>query len=256
MPIDVMDPETFVHQFRQDLIRLGVRPGGVLMVHPALRPFGHVPGGPETLIRGLRAVLGESGTLLMPALTYDTVTPRKPVFNLRTTPACIGAVAEAFRVHPGTRRSLHPTHSVCGLGSLAEALLTPHAEDSTPCGPNSPFHRLPEFAGQILMLACGLLYNTSMHAIEERVEPPYLFDPPIRYTLTGADGQTFEKEYTPHNFAGWRQRYDRVAEILDEPALRSAPVAGADSHLIEAGDLWPEALARLRGDPLFFIDRV
>jgi aminoglycoside 3-N-acetyltransferase len=256
MPANNIDPSEFLERFTRDLLDLGVRPGGALMVHPALRPFGLVPGGPETIIRGLLSVLGPEGTLLMPALSYETVIPQNPVFDVLQTPACVGAVAEAYRRRPGTRRSLHPTHSVCAVGPLAGALLPPHAEDTTPCGPRSPFRRLPEFDGQILMLACGLIYNTSMHAIEETVVPPYLFDPPILYTLTDEDGRTFQKEYTPHNFVGWQQRYDRVAGLLNEPALRSRLVADAESHLIEAPTLWQLAGAALRQDPLSFIDKI
>ena len=39
------------------------------------------------------------------------------------------------------------------------------------------------------MLGCGLQPNTSMHAIEEMVKPPYLFGPPLTYHLVLADGK-------------------------------------------------------------------
>ncbi|HEU0292840.1 MAG TPA: AAC(3) family N-acetyltransferase [Anaerolineales bacterium] len=246
----------FLEQFTRDLIALGVRPGGVLMVHSALRPFGFVLGGAETIIRGLLAALGSEGTLLMPALSYENVTPENPVFDVRHTTSCVGAIAEAFRRRAGTRRSLHPTHSVCAVGPLTDELLIPHAQDSTPCGPHSPFHRLPQFDGQILMLACSLIYNTSLHAIEEMVVPPYLFNPPLEYQLTDDNGNTLRKMYTPHNFAGWSQRYERVSAILTEPALRCQPVMDVPSYLLEARDLWPAALAALQREPLFFVDEV
>lgn len=246
----------FLEQFTRDLLALGVRPGGVLMVHSALRPFGWVPGGAETIIQGLLSAIGSEGTLLMPALSYEHVTPEDPVFDVRYTPPCVGAIAEAFRRRARTRRSLHPTHSVCAVGPLTDELLIPHAQDSTPCGPHSPFHRLPQFDGQILMLACSLIYNTSLHAIEEMVIPPYLFNPPLEYQLTDEHGNTFRKMYTPHNFAGWSQRYERVSTILTEPALRCQPVRGVPSYLLEARDLWPAALAALEREPLFFVDEV
>jgi aminoglycoside 3-N-acetyltransferase len=247
-------PSQFLDRFIADLLALGVRPGGVLMVHPALRPFGFVPGGAETIIQGLLTVLGAGGTLLMPALSYGTVIPQNPAFDVRHTPVCVGAIAEAFRCRPGTSRSLHPTHSVCAVGALADEFLLPHALDATPCGEHSPFHRLPQFDGQILMLACSLVYNTSFHAIEELVTPPYLFNSPLVYQLTDAAGHTTHKTYTPHNFAGWRQRYDRIASVLSAPALASQPVVDVSSHLLEARALWPAALAALRRDPLYFVE--
>jgi aminoglycoside 3-N-acetyltransferase len=241
------------NQIYDDLLALGVRPGGVLMVHASLRALGNVPGGAETVIRGLLAALGEDGTLLMPALTYERVTPQNPVFDVHQTPSNVGIIPETFRKREGTRRSVHPTHSVCALGPLTAALLDPHSEDNTPCGPHSPFHTLPHHNGQILMLGCGLEPNTSMHAIEELVVPPYLYNPPIEYTLTLADGSTVLKTYTPHNFRGWQQRYERIEHILAEPALRRGSVLAAEAFLMEAAALWDAALPALRRDPLYFV---
>jgi aminoglycoside 3-N-acetyltransferase len=149
---------------------------------------------------------------------------------------------------------MHPTHSVCGLGAQADDLLGSHALDDTPCGPRSPFHRLPQVDGFILMLGCGLRPNTSMHAVEELVNPPYLFGEPILYTLVDEHGHTCRKQYTPHGFRGWAQRYDRISGLLTEPALRSGTVAGAFCHLIHAESLWSAALEALRNDPLFFVE--
>ena len=105
----------------------------------------------------------------MPALSYATVGPQSPLFNVATTPSCVGALSEYFRMRPGAMRSVHPTHSVSGAGRLAKDLLGEHIRSTTPCGPYSPFARLPEVGGQILFIGCGLNPNTSMHAVEERI---------------------------------------------------------------------------------------
>jgi aminoglycoside 3-N-acetyltransferase len=248
----------FIALLQKDLLALGVRPGGLLLVHSSLRSLtGHgtpSPGSPETVIRGLQETLGPDGTLLMPALTFERVTPGSPVFDIRYTPSNVGIIPETFRTRPGTLRSLHPTHSACAAGPLAAALMEAHAADTTPCGPNSPFRALPDRGGQILFLGCGLEANTTMHAVEEIVVPPYLYDPPIPYRLILADGSSLTKIYTPHNFRGWRQRYDRVAEILRPPDMVRVTVAGAVSILLDAAALWDAALAILRRDPLFFVE--
>jgi aminoglycoside 3-N-acetyltransferase len=274
----------FITLLRKDLLALGVRPGGLLLVHSSFRSFrdslpaglppsrhlsravsrdqpgegerGGEAGGPESVIRGLLEALGPQGTLLMPALTFDRVTPESPVFDICQTPSCVGIIPETFRKRPGTRRSLHPTHSVCAAGPLAVELMEAHTADTTPCGPHSPFRAIAERNGQILLLGCGLESNTTMHAVEEVVVPPYLFDPPIEYRLILADGSERRKMYTPHNFRGWRQRYDRVAEILRPPEMIRATVAGAVAILLEAATLWDAALAALRRAPLFFVERI
>jgi aminoglycoside 3-N-acetyltransferase len=131
-----------------------------------------------------------------------------------------------------------------------------HAADTTPCGPNSPFRALARRGGQILFLGCGLEANTFLHAVEETAAPPYLYDPPVAYQLIRADGTEQTKTYAPHNFRGWRQRYDRVEQILKAPGLIRGRAAGADSILIEAAALWNAAQAALNRDPLFFIERI
>jgi aminoglycoside 3-N-acetyltransferase len=250
----MMSVETFLQALSDDLLALGVRPGGVLLVHSSLKSLGPVEGGAETVIRGLLEALGPEGTLLMPALSYDRVTPDNPLFDLHQTPSNVGLIPETFRQRPGTLRSLHPTHSICAAGAMAQELVETHARDSTPCGENSPLHILLEKNGQILMLGCGLEPNTSMHAVEEVVEPIYLYDPPMDYRLILADGRKSIRRYRPHNFRGWTQRYERLEGLMDGGLVRGK-VLRAGCHLLEARPMWETALGKLREDPLYFIDK-
>jgi aminoglycoside 3-N-acetyltransferase len=233
-----------------DLRAIGLRRGDVVLVHSSYRSLeiDH----PETLIQALLQSIDDTGTLLFPALSYRQSPPT--VHNTLTTPSCVGFLAEYFRTRPGTQRSLHPTHSVGGVGARVDELLGDHADDTTPCGLRSPFHKLLHCGGKILMLGCGLRPNTTMHAIEEYIQPPYLFGEPLIYTLTDAAGITFEKIYTPHDFTGFAQRYDRAAGLLDERRLVAGRVGAASAHLIDAQALYQQALTRLRRDPFFFVE--
>lgn len=232
-----------------DLRALGLRPGATVMVHAAFRALGVRD--PELVILALLDVLGDRGTLLMPALSWLQEPP--DVHDTRATPSCVGFLPEYFRTRPGTRRSLHPTHSVSGVGARAAELLQVHRVDTTPCGPHSPFTAILR-GGAILFLGCGLRPNTAMHAVEEHNPPPYLFGPPRPYTITDEHGQTFRRVYTPHGFAGVTQRYDRVADLLAPPALRSGRVGAADAFLLDGPALLDAALAALRHDPFFFVE--
>ena len=245
--------ETF-SRLTDDLCALGVREGGVLLVHSSLRALGYVDGGPETVIQALLAALGSEGTLLMPALSYEHVTPAHPVFDVRHTLSNVGTIPEYFRLRPGTCRSVHPTHSVCAVGPRTAELLDDHLLDDTPCGAHSPFRKLRDVGGQLLMLGCGLHPNTSFHAIEELVEPPYLFGESLTYTLIHPDGRVTAKPYRTHNFLGYAQRYDRLADVLHEPALHRGRVLAADVYLIDVPAMWDAALAALWRDPLYFVD--
>ena len=246
------DNQTAGDRLARDLAALGVRPGGVLLVHSALRALGRMHDA-ETVVKALLAALGPRGTLLMPALSYASVGAAQPVFDALRTPSCVGGLTEYFRTRPGTLRSLHPTHSVCGFGPRAAALLADHQRDATPCGPHSPFTRLPHEHGQILFLGCGLRPNTSMHAVEEQVEPPYLFGPPVDYQMVRADGSVFAMRVRSHNFAGCQQRYDRLSGVM-AGGMAHGQVLEAGCFLLDAEAMWPAALAQLRRDPLFFVE--
>jgi aminoglycoside 3-N-acetyltransferase len=236
------------------LLALGVRSGGVVMVHSSLRALGPVEGGAETVVLALLDALGPEGTLMMPALSYSTVGADNPNFHALDTPSCVGALAEYFRTRPGTLRSIHPTHSVAAIGARARELLARHEDDTTPCGPRSPFHLLHDIGGQLLFLGCGTKPNTMMHAVEELVEPPYLFGRTITYDCIRPDGTSHPMAVRSHNFAGVAQRYDRLESLLPFPHLRVGPVLGATCHLLEAAPAWDAALAALQQDPLAFIE--
>jgi len=135
-----------------DIYRLGVRRGDHLLIHSSLNAMGRFPNRAERIVKVLLDCLGEEGTLLMPSLSYTTVHKTQPIFNELTTASCVGGLTEFFRAYPGVKRSIHPTHSVCGLGAKADFLLKDHLKDETPCGPYSPFAKLPLVKGKILFL--------------------------------------------------------------------------------------------------------
>lgn len=236
-----------------DLQALGIRPGETILVHSSLRSLGQVSGGAETVIAGLREAIGDRGTLLMPALSYAYVHASQPLFSPRWTGTCVGLIPETFRRMPGVFRSVHPTHSVCAIGARARELTGDHHLDRTPVGPHSPFSRLPTVGGRILMLGCGLLPNTSMHGVEEKVEPPYLFARnPMTYVIC-ADGKQDVVEHRRHGFSGFAQRYDRVAVHMGE-AMVCGRVLESESYLLDSATLWRVAEALLREDPMYFVE--
>jgi len=255
--INVMnDEEKTQKQIANDLTALGVREGGVLLVHASLRSLGPVAGGAEAVVRGLLHALGKNGTLLMPALSYQSVGISNPVFDLQKTPSCVGALPEYFRTRPGSVRSVHPTHSVSGLGREVGRLLKDHHLDTTPCGPHSPFYGLREIKGRVLFLGCGMRPNTSMHAIEEIAEPPYLFGDPIDYRIVLAEGKEIKMRVIRHRFAGWRQRYDRLSLLLDADGLKRGKVLEATCDLIDCELMWEQAIIALKKDSFFFVEMI
>lgn len=245
----------FSERLAVDLRMLGVKEGDVLLVHTSLKGL-RAPGiTPDDVIEALLGTITSEGTLLIPALSYQSVTKEHPYFSVRETPSCIGAVPERFRTRYAQYRSVHPTHSVCASGKLAYALTAWHKLDETPVGEHSPFMQLPLLGGKILMLGCGLRPNTFMHGVEEHAHAPYpLASRMQEYTITDADGSSYSQSYFPHDFGQIEQRYDRLADMLSAPELVGGNALGGTAWLIDAKAALRAASARIHEEPYFFVD--
>jgi aminoglycoside 3-N-acetyltransferase len=246
------------YQIAENLGELGVEPGDILMVHSSVKSLGEFDGGLESIIKGFLYAISPMGTLLMPTLSW-TIQPEE-VFDTRLTTSIVGLLPEYFRLRPGTIRSLHPTHSVCGTGAMITEFIQDHFLDRTPCGPHSPFRKITQTNGKIVMLGCSLKPNTTMHALEELVEPPYLFGPDRKYHLKYQDGVIRDVVYRTHNFYGWEQRYDRVAELnsafSDNGFLKTGKVLQANTYIINAARLHEAVIKKLNENPLSFVDKM
>ena len=164
----------------RDLADLGLDAGMTVMVHSSLGQVGWTVGGPLTVVRALLARLGPEGTLVMPAATpelskpngspdgQDAIQAISPVFDAASTPSSMGAIAEAFRTHPGTFRSNHPLNSVCARGPLAEEITGEHALAFSEAE-GTPYEKLYDLAAHTLLLGVGFNRCTSLHFAESRV---------------------------------------------------------------------------------------
>jgi aminoglycoside 3-N-acetyltransferase len=163
-----------------------MRSNMTVMVHSSLSQVGWTVGGPVTVIRALLKVLEPHGTLVMPAESptmsdpanwhddrvkpewHDTIREHLPVFDPLTTPTTMGAIPEAFRTYPGTRRSRHPLVSVSANGSRADEITAAHALEFCE-GRGTPFEKLYDLDACTLLLGVGFDRCTSLHYAESLV---------------------------------------------------------------------------------------
>lgn len=145
----------------QQLRDLGVKPGGVLLIHGSFSKIGPVEDGPRGLVEALLVVLGPKGTLVMPSMTGDDDLP----FDPKTTPCSgMGIVADTFWRLPGVLRSNNPA-AFAAIGYQAARIAAPHPLDP-PHGLDSPVGRVYELDGQVLLLGVGHDSNTTIHLAE------------------------------------------------------------------------------------------
>ncbi len=242
-------PEDFKSQLRA----LGLNSGDVVLMHSSMKAL-KTEKAPVDFIKDVLSVIGPEGTLLVPALTYENVTADTPYFSVSETEPCIGLIPRTFFHMPGVVRSLHPTHSICAYGKLADELVSKHHLDETPVGPNSPIMRLLEHNGKILFIGDILHACTFMHGVEEIVGAPYtLTRERTRYFIKDANMKTAEKEMFAHDFYGWGAEYQYVKNILTYPEIKTGKVGQADSYLIEASALLKKAAEKFKGNPYYFV---
>ena len=224
---------------------LGVREGGVLLVHTSFRAVRPVQGGPAGLIEALRTALGPGGTLAMPSWTGDDETP----FDPASTPASedLGVVADTFWRMPGVLRSEHP-FAFAAAGPRA-ARITEGPLPLPPHAPGSPVSRVHELDGQVLLLGVGHDADTTLHLAELLAGVPYRV--PHHITVL-RDGRPVRIEYGENDHCCLR--FALADEWLRARELqREGPVGHAHARLVRARDIVDVALERLARDPLVFL---
>jgi aminoglycoside 3-N-acetyltransferase len=163
------------------LQRAGVCRGDVALVHSSFGEFEAFDGGAPDIVTVLEDALGPEGTLLMPTLSMSgsaiEFAASGRIFDPRTTPSQVGLLTEVFRRMPGVARSVHPTHSVAARGRDAEWCLKDHHLADTPCGRGTPFHRLLERNGKVVLAGVGIGAMTFFHCAEELLEDRMPFSP-------------------------------------------------------------------------------
>ena len=242
---------------KRDLAQIGIREGDSIIIHSSYKSMGGLDGGIKTLIDAILSVLGESGTLIAPTLTFRDVSVENPVFDYVNTPSCVGAVSEYVRTMSGAVRSIHPTHSCAVIGRYTDYFVAGHELDRTPVGKNSPFYKLREAGGKVLMLGCGVGCNTSMHGVEEYFGTPYVLPrTPSPYTIIMPE-KTYTIDFYRHHIRqnGFEQRYDRLKDVMSEEFFVRESIHGAESYLIDAKQMWRVGLECLSRDPYFFVEK-
>ena len=164
----------------------------VLIVHSAIKGLSRQGFKAEAIIDSMLNYL-KDGTLLMPTMTWRTVTPQNPVFDEIKTSSHTGVLSEIFRTKYSTHRSLHPTHSVAGVGPQAQALLYAHHLGNTPVPTNSPYGLMRDYPAHILFLGVAFEMCTAIHHPEEVIAPDIYVKPLNEaepYELRARDGRT------------------------------------------------------------------
>jgi aminoglycoside 3-N-acetyltransferase len=251
-----------------DLRKLGLGSGGVVMVHCRLSALGHVVGGAETVVRALLDALGPGGTLVAytgwqdappdDLAALDEVARRayldeQPAYDPRVALSRRdhGRVAEALRTWPGALHSGHPEAGVAAVGSLAAGITASHPWDDA-YGAGTPYARLVEAGGQVAMLGAPLDTVTLVHHAEAVAQVPDKRRVGYRYPVFEG-GERIWRNFSDIDTSDGALPYERVIgeedyigyiarSALSAGSGRSGPVGVATAHLFDARALVEHAV--------------
>lgn len=216
-----------------------------VILHSSISNVGRLDASVTVLAERLAGrIAGRGNTLLVPALPFNTTMEEylrsHREFDVRSAPNAMGALPNILMGMQGARRSLHPTHSVAALGPRADFYTGGHHLDPTPFGPNSPFRKLTEQNGAIVMLGVGLNSVTNFHVYEDLLGEFLPFDVYLkerfRICVTDENGMRTPVEAVCHDARlSARRECERArGELRDAGAIKSLPLGESEISVIDA----------------------
>jgi aminoglycoside 3-N-acetyltransferase len=247
----------------RDLRALGVAEGDVLIVHSSLSSLGWVAGGAAAVVDALLAVIGDGGTLSMPAHSgdwsdpsgwenppvpetwWDEIRAERPGFDPYATPLReMGRVAENLLMRRATVRSGHPLHSHMANGPHAALIVEHHPVDSS-FGDRSPLGRLFDLDATVVLLGVGHDRNTSLHLAEARAH--WCGKGPVEFrSKVSVDGDDRQLSWMADDIDA--DDFGQLGDVLDESGLVKRGMVGqaitrvaSMRQLVETAVPWFEA---------------
>ena len=186
----------------------GVRQGDILIVHSSMNSLKATGCSPDEIIDGLLSIVGDTGTLALPAFAIFHGEPVGTAkfddskyniildYDRNSSSIWTGVLAKRLLARTGAMRSPHPLNSLVALGSHADEMMSLNlsSPNPTPCGPGSAWEHCYQKNAKIVALGVDLAHSLTMiHVAEDAFEQDW----PVRdwyhlrrYRIT--DGTTSE----------------------------------------------------------------
>ena len=219
-----------IHEF---LRKIGVKHDDTVLVHTSMRALGGVENGCDGLIDAFVSYLSE-GLFIVPTHTWANVGSKNPVFDVRSTVPCIGALPTVAAFRRDGVRSLHPTHSVAAFGKRAAEFVAGEENATSPGTPGGVWARLYDENAKILLLGVGLNRNTYLHAVDEMIGLEGRLRDPIPLMVIDYEGNSHALMFSKHGNTGseFFENYRKAFETLG--ALRNARLGDAVVGICDA----------------------
>ncbi len=153
----------------------GINKGDTVFVHSSVDRL-NVDLSVKEILYALIEAVGEEGTLLFPTYpalpSYEFLKSGK-VWDIKRTPSFSGMLSEVARRTNGSKRSLHPTKSVCSIGKNAEYFTNEHHLSPYPYDKQSPYYKLIKQNGICIGLGITSNYFSSTHTVDDHFKDEF-----------------------------------------------------------------------------------
>ena len=225
-------------QLKKQLENMGLTGNETILIHSSMKSIGEVAGEADTVLDAWIEYFGH-GLLLLPTHTWKNINSNSPVYNPKETPSCVGLLTNMFLKRDGVIRSLHPTHSMAGIGKKAAEYLAGEENNNTPCTPGGCYDRLRSCGGKVLLVGVGHERNTFIHSVEEVLNVPHrLSDKPMKLQIVMPDGSIKDSYMRKHYNADQPHISEDFVKLnqafLDCKAVREVTFGDAKCLLCDA----------------------
>ena len=221
-----MNRETTLSQ--EEIVRglreTGLKSGDVVLVHSAMRTFGPIEGGAETVIAAFSEVIGGRGTLVVPTFTFAHEGEEDLIIDPASDPSEMGIITETLRRRPDALRSTAYRHSFASLGRRA-GVITDVDPALSSFDLRSAFGVMLALGTQIVLLGVTYDSSTSHHFAEFVCEVPYRHTIDMVVKVRRPSGTIFQQpmiDYQPKPsgsgsyYGSRRPDFSRLGCILEE----------------------------------------
>lgn len=171
-----LTPNVSLSQLEIELREHGIGVGDILIVHSSMKSLSKTGATPSQIIEMLVNLLGNTGTLVMPAIPKyaEAITGIARIdsdlssdiwtYDVQKTPPWTGAIPYKLMKTVGARRSRHPLNTVVAIGCHVDDMFSRELsrENSTPCGLDSSWAYCAQKNAKIVALGVDLAHSLTM----------------------------------------------------------------------------------------------
>lgn len=140
-----------LHRFANDLKRLGIKSGDVLIVHSSWNGMYALQSSPEEVVNLLLNILGSDGTLIMPCYSLPG-----SFIDLDCFISNAGIISEILHKKEGAVLSEFPKFTMVAYGKNANDIIGMHSKSKYQFDECSPYHiAMKSYDAKVLMLGLG-----------------------------------------------------------------------------------------------------